>query len=54
MASAIATGTQAAAPAVSAGARQRTVLMTAMVGNFVLMMAISPIPAILPTIAADF
>ena len=54
MASAIATGTQAAAPAVSAGARQRTVLMTAMVGNFVLMMAISPISAILPTIAADF
>ena len=53
MASAVAAGSRTPASPVSVGARQRAVLITAMVGNFVLMMAISPISAILPTIAAD-
>ncbi|HEX2172096.1 MAG TPA: MFS transporter [Dehalococcoidia bacterium] len=53
MASAASTVSQAPAQAISAGSRQRAVLTTAVVGNFVLMMAISPVSAILPTIAAD-
>lgn len=53
MATAVGTISRAQAPTISQGERQRAVLTTAVVGNFVLMMAISPISAILPTISTD-
>lgn len=54
MASAVGTLPRSPSQPLSPGARQRTVLATAMIGNFVLMMAISPISAIMPTIYKDF
>lgn len=53
MATAVGTMAGARAPDISQGTKQRAVLTTAVVGNFVLMMAISPVSAILPTISTD-